>query len=93
MEANRTKIGEAILVIKAHMGLVRREGRNEKIKKDGKKSEQWQRKGRKSEKLLFNYCNIMKGWETKEKEKQESNPIDYEHRSAVKEANIEKVNR
>ncbi len=40
MEANRTKIGEAILVIKAHMGLVRREGRNEKIKKDGKKSEQ-----------------------------------------------------
>ncbi len=32
--------GEAILLIKAHLGLVTREGRNEKIKKDGKKSEQ-----------------------------------------------------
>ncbi len=37
MKANRTKIGEAILLIKAHLGLVRREGRNEKIKKDGKR--------------------------------------------------------
>jgi hypothetical protein len=27
---------------------------------------------KKSEKLLFNYCKIMKRWKTKEKEKQES---------------------